>query len=474
VNEFARAKTSTRRELAVAAHLIIYIVAVSWAFGGNADWVRTPISILGSLGILLTLYLVSARSSREQIVRTAILWSWPILALNALVAISCLTPGLKPLSFRGETLVMPVAVAWWKPSTTNPELSLRALWLFDGIYFSCLNLALAVGRRKTVRIVLAAAVGNALTLSIFGTVQKLVGSTGIYFGAVKSPQTMFFASFVYDNHWGAFIILMLGGCSGLVLRYAYGSHGEGFFRGPAFTGFIAAVVLGISIPLSGSRACTFLLCILVLVALVRGIPMVSGALLFSGANRTSAFVGMAVAGGLVASGAWMVAGDVMQARAQKTREQVSTMWAQGGIGSRSVLYNDTWRMARDRFYFGWGMGSFPTVFSFYNTQESKIDRIPVVYHDAHSDWLQSVAELGLVGTALIGASVAIPALTVRRIKVPPISYFLLLGCALTAAYAWIEFPFGNVAVVLSWWLCFICAVHYMRLTVPRDRPTNGE
>ncbi len=473
MNDALRRPFSKTLELAVAAHVIVFIVGVSWAFGGNADWVRTPISIWGSFGILLTLVCLAVQIPGGRSVRTAVLFMLPILALNGLVVTSCLTPGFRTLAFRNEMLMMPLAVDWWIPSSARAELSLRSLWLFDGIFFSCLNLVLAVGRRGTIRIVLAAAVGNAFALSVFGTVQKLVGSTGIYFGSVKSPQTMFFASFVYDNHWGAFIILMLGVCIGLVLRYAHGSKGGGFFRGPAFLGFVAAIVLGISIPFSGSRACTLLLAVMTLFALVQGVPRISHALRLSGVGLKGASIGMAVAAMLAFAGVWTVAGNVMEARVQKTKEQVAAMWAQGGIGSRSVLYHDTWRMARERMLFGWGMGSFPTVFMLFNTQESKIDRIPVVYHDAHSDWLQSVAELGLAGTALIGAAVAIPVFSVRRMRVSPLPFFLLVGCALTAAYAWIEFPFGNVAVVLGWWICFVCAVHYIRLTgqqeeSPRD------
>jgi O-antigen ligase len=161
---------------------------------------------------------------------------------------------------------------------------------------------------------------------------------------------------------------------------------------------------------------------------------------------------------------WMVAGDAIRARAIKTRDQVSVMWAQRAIGSRSVLYRDTWSMARKRILFGWGMGSFPTVFALYNSQVSKVDRIPIVYHDAHSDWIQSVAEIGLAGTAMIGAAVLLPVLAVRRAKLTPIPFFLFFGALLTGLYAWIEFPFGNVAVVLAWWLCFFSAIQYLRLT----------
>ena len=455
-------------EVAAAAQLAVFIVGVSWAFGGNADWVRTPVSIWGSLGILLALASMADPRLRSRTLPGTRRWVWPVLALNLLVAVSCLTPGFRQLELRGEALIIPVRVDWWIPSSARAGLALRSLWLFDGIYFSCLNLALCVGRRRTLRIVLGAAVGNALALSVFGTVQKLMGSTGIYFGSVKSPQDFFFASFVYDNHWGAFVILMTGACIGLTLRYAHGARGGGFFHGPAFGGLVAATLLAISIPLSGSRACTLLLVILAGVAMVRGIPRISGSLRLSGVTPGAAFAGIGVAAILAVAAAWVVAGDVIQARASKTHDQIAAMWARGGFGSRGVLYHDTWRMAQPRILFGWGMGSYPIVFGVYNSQESKLDRLPVIYHDAHSDWLQSVAELGLAGTALIGAAVSLPALALRRLRVTTLPYFLLSGCVLIAAYAWVEFPFGNVAVTLAWWLCFFSAVQYTRLTGPPE------
>ncbi len=455
--------------MAAAAHVSLFIIGVSWAFGGNADWVRTPISLWGSLGILLTLAMILAPGARSRVMAGTIPWSLPILALCAIVAASSLTPGFKHLMYGKDSFMMPVRVDWWVPSTARSGTTLRSLWLFSGIYFSCLNVALAVLHRRVIRFVLAVAVCNAAALAIFGTIQKLAGSTGIYFGAVKSPQTYFFASFVYDNHWGAFAVLMVGACTGLVLRYAHGSRGEGFFHGPAFLGLVAASLIAISVPLSGSRACTLLLGVLAVVALIQGTPRISRAMRHSGVTPAWTFVAMALAATLVIGSLWFVAGDVIRARASKTKEQVATMWAQGGIGSRATLYHDTWTMARTRLLFGWGMGSFPAVFTIYNTQESKIDRIPVVYHDAHSDWIQSVAEIGLVGTALIGAAALLPAMALRRARVTPIPYFLATGILLVSAYAWVEFPFGNVAVVLAWWLCFFCAVQYVRLSdLPGD------
>jgi O-antigen ligase len=472
VSEESHQRSQRWLELAVAAHVSIFLVGASWAFGGNADWVRPPLSVWGSLGIVLAIVSVSASGFQSRTAARTLPWALPVVGLNAMVAASCLTPGFRALAFGHETLIMPVRVNWWIPSAARGGLALRSLWLFDGIYFSCLNISLAVRRRGTLRAILAVAVGNALALSLFGIVQKVLGSTGIFFDKVATPQPQFFASFVYDNHWGAFTILMISACIGLTLRYANGSHGEGFFRGPAFTGLVVAALMGVTIPLSGSRACTLLLAILAGVALAQGAPRISRALRRSGVPPAGAFLGMLVFAMVAIASAWMVAGDVIQARALKTRDQVAAIWARGGLGSRSALYSDTLRMARDRPLFGWGMGSYPIVFGVYNTQESKIDHLPVVYHDAHSDWLQSLAELGLVGTALIGVAVAMPVMAVRRVKITPIPYFLLTGCVLVAAYAWVEFPFGNVAVVLGWWICFSSAVHYMLLTETRGGATR--
>ena len=133
-------------------------------------------------------------------------------------------------------------------------------------------------------------------------------------------------------------------------------------------------------------------------------------------------------------------------------------------------------MAADRPWFGWGMGSFPHVFMIYNTQKvNRQDNLPKYYHDAHSDWIQSLAENGFVGSGLLGLGAIVPLLGLRRRQLlgSSIPLHLLWGCGLVLLYAWIEFPFGNVAVVLSWWLCFFCAARYAHLQRFEDERGNG-
>ena len=54
-------------------------------------------------------------------------------------------------------------------------------------------------------------------------------------------------------------------------------------------------------------------------------------------------------------------------------------------------------------------------------------------------------------------------LGLQSLEANPLPVYLLAGCAVLLVYALIEFPFGNAAVVFTWWLCFFSAVRYARL-----------
>ncbi|MGC4071621.1 MAG: O-antigen ligase family protein [Nibricoccus sp.] len=157
-----------------------------------------------------------------------------------------------------------------------------------------------------------------------------------------------------------------------------------------------------------------------------------------------------------------LARPIIATRAADTRDQLAAIRAQGGIGSRATLYIDTWRMAADRPAFGWGLGSYPAVFQRYNTQQSA-DGLPVIYVDAHSDWLQSLAETGFTGTAFLGFLVMLPAAAALRHRPGPLPAYLLVGCGLVLLYAWIEFPFGCPAVIAAFWLLLFTAARLAQL-----------
>ncbi len=459
-------------EWVVLSHVGIFLVAITWGFGGAADWLRPYFGWWGGIGGLLTLTALQDREARQEGWLRLWIWLWPLVAFNAFVLIGCLNPSFHAVKFDSETLLKHSGALTWLPSSAQPSLGLGALALFDVTWISCFNVVLVVRQRRTLRGLLLVAATNALALAVFGTVQKFSHASGLFFDTVASPQKAFFSSFVYHNHWGAFMVLMLAVCLGLIWHYARRRDSRGFFHSPAFTGIVVLFFLAASVPLSTSRSCTILAILLLGAALLHWLVHVMQK---RREFRESIFlpvVGALAAILLAAAGIWQIAGESITLRLAKTREQLDDMHVRGDIGSRGVLYRDTWMMARDELWFGWGMGSYPHVFTLYNSQRS-VDKLPVFYRDAHSDWLQALAEHGIVGSTLLALCAIVPLLKLRaRHLASAVPRYLLGGCTLLLLYAWIEFPFGNLAVNLSWWLCFFCAVHYARL-YERETRTIG-
>ncbi len=452
-------------EWAVLLHVGSMVAFGTWAFGGGADWVRTALACWGSISVLPLLMFVREKPNRAERGLRPLLWLWPLAALNVLTLVACLSPSFRSVSLGIETMLVRIERPPWLPSSARPAIAVYELWLFNALYLSAFNLLLVIRQRRALRGLLIFMGANALALAVFGTVQKLTHSSGLFFGLVPSPQEFFFASFIYHNHWGSFAILMTAAALGLVWHFARRREDRDFLHSPAMTWIIIVLVLAAAVPLSGSRSTSMLMLLLlggaslhVLARMVRRRRRFKESIVLP-------LAGAIAAGALAVGGVWFVARDSIAVRFEKTREQVATMRAEGTVGARAILYRDTWHMARDKLWFGWGTGSYPHVFQLYQTiKPNPTDRLPIYYADAHSDWLQSAAEHGLVGTALLGLCAWVPLAGLRlRHFYSPVAGYLLAGCCLVLLYAWVEFPFGNAAVVLSWWLCFFSAVRYARL-----------
>ena len=460
-------------EWAVLVHLGIFVVGITWGFGGAADWLRLHYGWWGGIGVLLLLTAIQDREARAEGWLRPLVWLWPFVAFNVFVLLGCLNPSFGRVKFGTEFLLVNKEGWRWLPSSAQPDIGLGALGLFDVIWISCFNLALVVRQRRALRGLLLVITANAFALAVFGTVQKFSQSTGLFFNSVKSPQKFFFASFVYHNHWGAFAVLMLAAGLGLAWHYARRADGRSFFHSPAFTGVVAVFFIAASVPLSTSRSTSILAAVLIGAAILHWFYRLMQSRRRRRESVTLPLFGALAAVALAAGGVWFVARDSILMRTAKTREQLDQMRERGTIGSRIPLYKDTWRMAQAKPWFGWGMGSYPHVFSLYNSQKS-VDKLPVFYRDAHSDWLQAFAEHGFVGSALLALCALLPLLGLKARHISsPVPCYLLAGCALILLYAWVEFPFGNLAVILCWWLLFFLSVSYARL-YDREAPSPAK
>jgi len=454
----------------VLVHLGVMIVGTSWAFGGQAPGVRTWLAAWGGIGIALLLVAWAKKELNHPAERASPLRDlWPLLLLDLCVGLSCFNPTFQKVVRDGAAYFVLTDPRWpGLPSTARPDLTWPALWLLNGIVASAYNTSLAVQRRRSLRLLLAGVVANAVLLAIFGTFQKLARSEGLWFGLVASPQNYFFSTFVYHNHWGAFTLLNLAACLGLLFDFGrHGGHRDPW-HSPVFATAVGALLLAAAVPLSGSRSSSALACLFLFGALVHFLVQ----LVRRRREHRESFVlpvaGIAL-GAVVALAAVLYLGrDVIRQRATLTVEQVGRIRAEDRLDTRLVLYRDTWRMAMDRPLFGWGLDTYGDVFRIYNSQRSTEGWTPY-YREAHNDWFQWLAETGFVGTALLGLLVGVPlARAPWRGSRSPLPLYLLAGCGLVLLYAAFEFPFANPSVVIGFWTSLFVARRYLVLDA---RPT---
>lgn len=449
----------------VLVHFGALVVFTAWAFGGQAPWARHIILGWGTVGITLFAYAARAHRPAAGRVHPALRLLWPLWLFDLLVLASCFNPGFREIMKEGQASLVLANPIPWLPSAAVPRLAARELWLLNGLVLSSFNLLLVLNRRSQLRAVLFLLAGNAVVLAILGTFQKLTGATGLWFGLVASPNDHFFATFIYHNHWGAFTLLNTAACLALLFHYERQSDHRDIWHSPVPLGAVLTLLLAISIPLSTSRSSTILAVVLLGCALAHLVYRLVLRRRAAGASVVPPVIGLVLLAVLALGAIGFLARGVIAQRTRLTAQQLERLGEEGTLTSRLVLYRDTWHMAQQKPWFGWGLESYGRVFRIFNTQQpqERWFRAPI-YVEAHNDWLQSVAEVGFVGTALLVLQGVVALAAVRwhdtRSAVPR---YLLGGAALILVYAALEFPFANPAVVLTFSAVFYGAIRYAML-----------
>ncbi|MDI1249713.1 MAG: O-antigen ligase family protein [Lacunisphaera sp.] len=468
-----RRSTSVLAKL-VLLHFSTLLIFSSWAFGGQAPWVRQVIAIWGAVGVLLFIIGCATRDkSSGTCTWPALRWLWPLWLYDLIVGAGCFNPGFKELVIAGQSSLVMADPVWWLPSAARPLQAWKELWQFNVIVLSCFNLLLVLPRRGLVRTVLLVIGCNAVALAVLGTFQKLAHADGLWFGLVHSPNPRFFATFIYHNHWGAFTLLNTAVCVGLLFHFVRRGGHRDIWHSPVLLGALAILLLALSVPLSASRSSTVLVSLLLLGALTHFLLRL---IRHRRERHESALLPVAaiVLAALLALGAigWL-SREVIAQRVRLTETQLTHIAREDTLNSRLTLYRDTWRMAAAKPVFGWGLESYAHVFRVFNSQRATESWVYIPYYaEAHNDWLQSLAEVGFAGTGLLALLLLLPLCSVpwRRVQ-SVIPLYLLTGCGLVLLYAWVEFPFANPAVMLTFCAVFYCAVRYATLDV-RDQQTE--
>lgn len=459
------------RGISLLAKLVLFhfgslLVFTTWAFGGQAPWVRQGIALWGAMGVGLFIAACWKRiQSPDDSAWPALRYLWPLWLYDLLVIASCFNPGFKEVMVAGERSLVMTDPYPWLPTAARPLLAAKELWTFNVIVLSCFNLFLVLTRRSLVRAALFIMAANAVVLAVFGTFQKLAGAKGLWFGLVPSPNSRFFATFIYHNHWGAFVVLSTAVCLGLLFHHLRRGGPRDVWHSPVLMGALVTLLLAASVPLSASRSCTVLIGLLLLGALTHFLLRLVRRRREQRAPVLLPVAGIVLAALLAAAAIiWLGRASIAQ-RLQQTTAQLSPEARAATVQSRLTLYRDTWTMAVQKPWFGWGLESYAHVFRIYNTQRAAEQWIWIpFYAEAHNDWLQSLAETGFIGTGLLILLGLLPLIAIpwRRVE-SVLPRYLLAGCAIVLLYAWVEFPFANPAVVLTFCASFYCALRYAAL-----------
>ncbi|WP_438482680.1 O-antigen ligase family protein [Oleiharenicola lentus] len=461
-----KSQSSSPLETLVLVHFCTLLIFTSWAFGGQAPWARQVIAVLGGVGVVLFIIACLTRDAgHESGWKAALRLLWPLWIYDVIVIISCFNPSFREIGLPGDESLAMIDPISWLPSAARPKLAARELWQFNAIVLSCYNLYLMLPSRRAVRKVLLTISINAVVLAVFGTFQKLIKAKGLWLGLVPSPNDKFFSTFIYHNHWGAFTILNTTACLALLFYFLRRGGHRDIWHSPLPLGLMATLLLAISVPLSSSRSCTVQMAILLFGAFVHLLVRVIKRRRQMNESPFLPIAGIALAAVLSLGAIGYLARDVIAQRSRLTSEQLTTLAKEDTMTARIVLYKDTWRMAAEKPVFGWGLESYAHAFRIFNTQRAAEMWIWITFYaEAHNDWLQSLAEVGFVGTTLLLLLGLLPLFAVpwRRVE-STVPRYLLAGCSLILLYAWLEFPFANPAVMLTFCALFYCAIRYALL-----------
>lgn len=458
-----------RQQIHPTEKLLLYVVSAQlvflpWALGGMKEWAQWMGFGLSALGFTLSL-LPRTYDDVPPGQAPFRLYTWPKLvrfpiwwlglALLGYITIQGLNPAWVYQADGKGWWMKGIPHTEWLPSGVDVPFERWGPWRMLLIYASVLLSVCAVWigltRRRSLQLLFTALAANAFFLAILGIAQRATGADKMFW-FWKPPATYFVSSFIYKNHAGAYFNLLLALCCGLALwHYERGlrrldkSSPSGLF---AFFG--TAVVL--LVVFSYSRTATLLMFAFLLVA---------GGIFFwrqkrqPDAGNRGPLITIIV---LLALGSFIYLGlkSLRTERFMASIAQLQNQIEAAGLGTREIAAQATWEMAKDEMIFGWGSGSFRFCFPIYQHRYPALMKLPdsgrAMYWDhAHNDYVELLAEFGLVGGALLVLMAGYLGFSYLRIAAwrNPVALFGGLGCGLVAVHSIVEFHAYNPAILAT-------------------------
>jgi O-antigen ligase len=487
-----RANT-TRARLHPAEKLLLGVVAthlvfLPWALGTMHVWSQVTSFCLAVLGFGMALMPrqhfsrgegtpptrdeQTYRQSRPVLTLIRFPLFWLGLAFLIYVLLQALNPAWEYCSAGGYWWLQKIDHVRWLPTGMRAPFTIsnpwRSLMIYTDAWLLVNTLWIGFTRRRSLQILFTVLGCNAFALAVFGLVQKAL-HLELIFGFWKPPASYFVSSFIYKNHAGAYFNLLLCLTIGLFFWYSYRSQRRLDKSSPGSVFVFFALAITVIIFFSASRTATLLMGIIVL--------SVAGYYFWrKRQDKTDLMDNLSI---------WFPLGCVLifilvaiysldtGAIIDRLYQAAESAEVQG-TGIRRIASRATLDMAEDKLACGWGAGCYRYYFPVYQARYPELARDDgrgrrLYWEHAHDDYVETLAEVGLVGVSLLALLLGVSAWLMIRARVweNPLALFATLGLVITAVHSAVDFNFQNPAILLTW-----CAlVPAIILWAERDKRT---
>ena len=368
-------------------------------------------------------------------------------------------PGVDPGTFD----IRPLPYINWLPSglkapfssaeTSQPPMNAwRVILILAGPWLLFCALRCGLRRRRGYVILVWISVVTACAFALGGFLNQY--SSGTIMG-IKVPETVTcFGPFINRNHAGVYLYLNLALALALTFWHIRRASSNAFRGGPHLVSGFLALYLALFVLLTNSMGASAVVVALFLFSLPLGYFF--GLMDHRDTSREVAFVTFLAL--ILASLALLFMTD-LSAIAKKVTVK-SEAFQKTGADDRAPYRRATWELATEggatgRVWMGWGAGSFGWVSPPYQAKQRELQgpdgklKMRAIY--AHNDWLQMLAEWGVVGLLAVGFFLYWLAGWVRRALRAGLAETIPLVCVLLffSAHGWVELIIWFMPLMIS-------------------------
>jgi O-antigen ligase len=446
-------------------------VFLPWALGTMHVWSQVTSFCLGLLGFGIALrprhhFSQSGgtlptgeektyRRSRpiQNLIRFPLFWLG--LAFLVYVLIQALNPAWKYCTGGGFWWLQKIDCVRWLPAGMRVPFAIsnpwRSLMIYTDAWLLVNTLWIGFTRRRSLQILFIILAVNGFVLAVIGIFERLSGNGKILW-FWDPPASYFVSTFIYKNHAACYFNLILAVTVGLAYWYFLRSRRQLEKSSPTGMLVFFVTVVSVIILFSGSRA--GMACMIGFLLLVIPIIVYQTRRLPGGPSLPVILALIGLFSAFVIMGFYAL--DISAVADRVTRLMKEDREA--SIDDRELVTRATFKMAEDNLACGWGVGCYRYYFPVYQVRYPELIRADggkgrkLYWEHAHNDYVETLAEVGLVGVSLLALLLGGSAWLMIRARVwkNPLALFATLGLVITVVHSAVDFNFQNPAILLTW------------------------